>query len=930
MPAGLVIGRGEELGAVEAFLANMLAGPACMALSGQPGMGKTTVWEAAIEGATRRNLTVLVHRAAEAEASFSFGGLTDLMSKVLYEVAEALPDARKSALLVALRLAEPDAARVQDQLAIGLAVLDALRALASRRPVLIAIDDLQWLDPSSASALNVALRRVQNEPIGLIATLRQDRGVIAPIDLERTLGGGAVTRVLGPLSVGDFHQLLRQRLSLELTRPELARVWDASAGNPFYALELGRELTRKRTRPRGGTGLQLPETLRDLIATRLAGLSAATLDILLFVAALARPSLELVADACGDRDRVIQACDEALHDGVIELEGDRLRFAHPLLASICYDSAPPWRRRAIHRQLAAVSSYIEERARHQALAAEGPAADVAADLERAAGHAAARGATAAAAELAELAVELTPPGEPSDRGRRKMNAAGFHFRSGDLEQARTILAQLLNEVPHGRERADVLLALALNGRSDLPTRVRLCREAINEAAADEARCAGVKGYLAICLWRMGDVQSALAEARAGLDHARRTSDDRLLAAALGYVGLMEHVALDLTPGLLEYGVQVEQTLERPLPYNASPTFTYAYCMEHRDQLAEARRLFEELAVAARAAGDEPTSQWIALQLVSLEWYVGNWQRALELATMVFEFAQQAQDPQYQSMVYGIMALVEVDLGLLEAARRSAEEGVKLSQAVSDESSAIVCTSLLGRLGLLAGDLEAAGRHLRDLPDRARAAGLLGPMYRDLWTDSIETLIELGELERARDHLGTFGELASLASHRWVASAARCRGLLAAAERDLETGLLELERALLELQTLHYPFERARTLLALGKVRRLAGQKAPARVVLEEALDVFDQLGAVPWLARASAELRRISGRPSPPQELTETELRVASLAAQGLSNQEIASALYMGISTVEAHLSHVYRKLDARRAELAIRLQPLGGGQTEG
>src|SRR4029077_1172778 len=156
--------------------------------------------------------------------------------------------------------------------------------------------------------------------------------------------------------------LLRQRLGLDLTRAELARVQDATAGNPFFALEVGRELVRTGARPTRSQPLRVPDSLRDLLGGRLAQLPAETMDVLLLVSALARPTLDLVAEAHGERDRVEAALESATQDGVIDIDGARLRFAHPLLASVCYEQAPLWKRRAVHRALSGAVTDIEEQA----------------------------------------------------------------------------------------------------------------------------------------------------------------------------------------------------------------------------------------------------------------------------------------------------------------------------------------------------------------------------------------------------------------------------------------------------------------------------------------------------------------------------------------------------------------------------------------
>src|SRR5262249_41987457 len=229
-------------------------------------------------------------------------------------------------------------------------------------------------------------------------------------------------------------------------------------------------------RPSAGRPLPVPDSLQELLGGRLARLPGETLDVLLLVAALARPTVELVTAVQGDRQRVLEAFETAVREGVIELD-DFVRFAHPLIASICYEGAPVWKRRAVHRALADVVTDSEERARHLALATDGPDAAIAAELELAAGYAAARGATAAAGELAELAAELTP-GDPARSRQRRLQAGRFYSLAGHRDQAVNLLEQLLVEVPTGVERADVLYVRASTLMGDAPALIALCDEAL--------------------------------------------------------------------------------------------------------------------------------------------------------------------------------------------------------------------------------------------------------------------------------------------------------------------------------------------------------------------------------------------------------------------------------------------------------------------
>lgn len=455
-----VVGREEELDSLQVFLARARAGPAALVLSKQAGIGKTIVWQAGVEAAHASLATVLTCRSVEAEASLSFVGLSELLEPVVEGAIGSLVPPRRRALEVALLLAEPGEL-IADVHAVGLAVLDVLRILARRGPILVALDDVQWLDPSTASVLQIALRRLHDEAVGLLVTVRGDPGPSVPFSLDRSFLQERLTQLaLGPIGLAGLHSLLRRRLELEVTRPELVRLHEATGGNPFFALELGRELVNTNARLALGRSLQIPKNLSQVLEDRLARLPARTIDVLVHVAALARPTVELVACAVGDRVAVLETLREAARERVIEFDETRVRFTHPLLASVAYEQAPFWKRREIHRALAGSVKDIEERARHLALAADGPDAAVAADLDSAAEAAVARGAPAAAADLAEMAAGLTP-GEPTVERSRRLRAAHFHRLAGDYDRAAALLERQLAEVPHGPERADVLLALVM-------------------------------------------------------------------------------------------------------------------------------------------------------------------------------------------------------------------------------------------------------------------------------------------------------------------------------------------------------------------------------------------------------------------------------------------------------------------------------------
>jgi DNA-binding CsgD family transcriptional regulator len=304
----------------------------------------------------------------------------------------------------------------------------------------------------------------------------------------------------------------------------------------------------------------------------------------------------------------------------------------------------------------------------------------------------------------------------------------------------------------------------------------------------------------------------------------------------------------------------------------------------------------------------------------LEWLAGRCQLALERTTARWELAEQIQNPHARAWVGRAKALIEIDLGLVESARATIAEIMPVSREPLDDLPRAFGFGLLGRLELALGDHEAAGGHLREAPGQLLAWGLFDPTLT-IWADAIETLVALGELERARTYLEAYAESASRLGSPWaLASAARSRGLVAAGEGSTGTALAAFDSALAQLDGVSFPLERARTLLCLGSVRLQSHQKKAAREALDEALAIFEELGGRLWAEKVRAELRRIGGRQPSSDGLTEKEREVASLAAAGRTNREIAAELFIGVSTVEMHLSHVYRKLGVRRAGLGQHL----------
>ena len=514
-----VVGRDVEIGALSAFLdrRGAVRGPIAIALEGDAGIGKSTLWRAAVEEARGRGWRVLSSRPAESERALAHAGLGDLLDGALDEVLPALTAPRRQALEVALLIEEAPGGGV-DQRALGVAVRSALELLAEDGLV-IAIDDLQWLDASSASAVGFALRRLPEADISLLWTRRLGEPQQSTA-VEDALDDDRVERIrVGPLSVGATHQVLRSLLSHGLPRPTLLRLHAVSGGNPFYALELARALgadgaVRDPTQP-----LPVPERLEELVSARLDGFEAPTHEVLVLASADARLTPTQLAGAGIEPG----ALDPALAANVIELAGGSVRLTHPLLASVLYQGLLPGERQRVHGRLAEIAEDPLARARHLALSTDRPDADLAALLEAAARTTAAQGAPMVSAELGEHAMRLTPPERHADLDRRTAAAARSHLAAGEVERGRVLAAELAARAAPGADRAEALVLLA--EAEDMPRAVPLLKEALLEPGAPAALRASIHQRLSLDVRFQEGLDAAEEHARAAVELAEQVGDD---------------------------------------------------------------------------------------------------------------------------------------------------------------------------------------------------------------------------------------------------------------------------------------------------------------------------------------------------------------------------------------------------------------------
>jgi DNA-binding CsgD family transcriptional regulator len=914
-----VVGREEELSALSALLDRHAAGdgPIAIALEGEAGIGKSTLWRAAVDDARGRGLRVISTRPAESERALAHVGLGDLLDGVLDDTLPALTPPQRRALEVAL-LVEDAGGRPVDQRALGVAVRSALELLAEAGLVL-AIDDLQWLDASSANALGFALRRLPESDITLVWTRRLGEPEQSPA-VEDAVDPDRVVRLrVGPLSVGATHQVLRSLHAGGVPRPTLLRLHAVSGGNPFYALELARALGTDGTVRDPTQPLPVPERLEELVSARLDGFAAPTHEVLVLASADARLTPAQLAGA-GIEPR---ALDPALGANVIELAGGSVRFTHPLLASVLYQGLPPGERQQVHGRLAEIAEDPLARARHLALSTDRPDAELAELLEAAASTTAAQGAPMASAELGEHAMRLTPPEHRADLDRRTAAAARSHFAAGDVERGRVLAAELAGRAAPGADRAEALVLLA--EAEDMPHAVPLLKQALLEPGAPAALRASIHQRLSLDVRFQEGLDAAEEHALAAVDLAEQVGDDALRASALGGLALIQLNAGK--PGALELGEQAFELVRGAETSQAvaDAAFPFAHVLLWSADFDRARALLESLH-ADWSERDERMAAYALWYLAMVELRTGNY----ELAEQHARQSRQLNGPYVRDDVASPTSLFPLTLiaahrGDLALARELAEEGCRLSEVHGVLLHGPLTT--LGIVELWSGNPAAAVDRFREAEEMTDAADGLEPTMQ-LWrTEQVEALLELGRVDDAVERLDALEAAARRLDRGWVlAHVLRCRGLVAAAGGDVETAIGLLTDAVEQHEALGDRFGRARALLALGVTRRRGRQKRPAREAIERARAGFEEIGAESWAEQARRELGAIGGR-TRSEGLTAAEQRVADLVAGGATNAEVASTLFLSERTVASHLTRVYAKLGVRsRTELARKLGAVEGG----
>lgn len=924
MGTGGLFGRAAQQDRIDQLLADARAGTSgSLVLIGEPGMGKTRLLAYGSTEAESSGMQILRAQGIEAESELAFGGLLELVRPIL-DVLPSIPGPQADALAGALALGP---ATVSDRFTVYAGVLSVLAAAAERKPLLVLLDDVHWLDRESQEALLFATRRLHADRVALILALRE--GHTDPF----TPAGVPSLRLSG-LAHAAAAALLAQTRGAALPLELVEQLQEMTKGNPLALKEASALLSEGQVRGIEPLDhpLRIGQDLTMAFMRRVAALPDANKAVLLVVAASETGEMSEIMTAAKTLGLDVSALGPAEDAGLVTLDAGGVRFSHPLLRSAIYHAASGQQRRAAHAALAQALSApgdAHRRAWHRAIASVAPDETVAAELEAAASEAAGRGAPAVAAATYERAARLSPAAE--DRARRLFRAATESRLMGSDEH----IFALLDE------------ALALTGDAELRGYIQALRgvemiwyrpgdeaarilgdEAARVERSDPGRAAMLFAQTANSYTLTGDLRTAaeLTHKAFGL-----VPQDDALAAGLAATRHGESLVIlgeaERAEGFLAQGRAMIERIDVPLLLGMDLGHGFMWA----EDFQTAGRFFDRNIAEARSSGALGALPYALAMHSELDFRRGRWSKAYADASESVPLAEQTNAPVLAP--YGLVCLARLEAG--QGREVDCREHVERALAIADRLGIAgvpgYAHAALGLLELGLGNLEAAVVQLERVRESCTRYGIGEPTVAQSEADLVEAHFRVGRIAEAKDALDRFQRRAQATGRIWsLATSARCRGLMA----DVAVFEDDFREALSFHDRLPMPFERARTELCLGERRRRSGDKAGAVDVLRSAVGTFEQLGAAPWVDHARRELRACGVsrkvRSSPIGSLTPQELQVALMVADGATNREAGASLFLSPKTVEFHLGNVYGKLSLRsRAELA-RFVAHGGLATAG
>lgn len=904
--AGDVVGRQVELAAIDALLVSTSAGPTALRVRGAAGIGKSTLVRAAMAAARGAGFAVMSCRLSGSEVQMSYAALTDLLDPFA-ELTDDLPDPQRRAVAAAT-LHAGAGSRPPDLRTVAAGTLSLLDAVAGSRPLLVAIDDAHWLDGASRRAIAFAVQRCRGR-VAVLWTVR-DEVDSGPDGLVTSDPSRTRTLEVTGLRAAALADLVRARVARPVDRIELAHLAEVSQGNPLLALEMAQAMTRDRA----GT-VDVPARLGRMMIDRFRRLPPRTRETLLVCSAVAVPTLD-VLDRAGAADAAA-ALEPAESAGVVRWDGSHLSFEHPLWREVVYGQATMPQRRAVHRVLSEVVDSIEERARHRARAAVGPDPVAVEMLDDAAFSARARGAPSAAAELLDLALGLGPTTDAA----LAVRAARDHLAAAEPERALSLARSVVDD-PGARQHRAAALALigALTSQvDDFSAAIPVLAQAFAEAGEDVRLRAGVALDLAFALVNSGRNQDALGWARRADADAHHTGDAGLIAetsATVTVVALINGEPIDVSG--LEVLLEHEDA-DRPTPAVRWVVLSAGLVCLWCNDLVRARELFDRARQRCYERGIEDGLWLVLARAAEAAMLSGDVTAAHAFGAELVDWAALVGGRPAETCARAAQLCEAAWCGRLDEARRAYAALLEAAGGGQDVL-VLVGRAVLGMAELSVGDPVAALAQLAPAAGLVQVLGISDPVFTPFVSDAIEAFVASGSPEQAEALVQLFRSGGERSGRRWPNGVAvRGSGILHADRGDLAAAELSFVQAVALFDSPGHRYERARTLLLLGKLLRRRRRRADARAVLGQAAELFELVGTPRWADAARDELRRLGLSRTVGDELTPSERRVAELAATGLTNAAVAARLSISPKTVEANLSRVYRKLGIRsRAELGV------------
>ncbi|WP_123025248.1 helix-turn-helix transcriptional regulator [Mycolicibacterium stellerae] len=917
---GHVVNRETEEATLTKFLTLASTQPAGLLIEGEAGIGKTTLWLAAVDQARERGFKVLSARAAAAESVLAYAALADLLREVDASVWAELPDPQRIAVdRIMLRGDPTDPA--SDQRAVAAGFLGVVERILSEGPLVLAIDDLQWLDPSSVQVVSFTARRLSGRA-GVLATARVGPDIETTASWLHMARPDDIRRIqVPPLTLGGLNQVIATRYGRAFPRPTMVRIHEISGGNPFYALELARVIDTAEV----ASDAVLPDTLTELVQSRVGRLHKDVRHVLLAAACIAAPTVEQVALATGAPiSRVIDLLEDAEEKGIVGIDGHWVRFAHPLLARGIYTGAAIAQRRSMHRQLAKVVKEPELKARHLALAATTGDPNTLDALDNAAEMARLRGASATAAEFLERALKLD-----GDTPQRRIRLAGHHFNAGDPGRAQALLEDTIATLKPGPVRAEALALLGFVRLwvNSFSQGAELLQQAVNEAGDNLARRTPMLVNLAFALFSVGLMAEGALRAEDAVADAKHLQNGDLLSQALATRELLRFMCGDgLDEPSLARALELEE-LRGDMPLAVRACMQKGLMLAWTGQLDPAAEQMLSIRRHCEDRGEESELIYVAFHSGLMATWRGDLNEAVRLADEAMERALQLGDLPVM-VALTVRAMPAAYQGRVADARGDVSAALEIGARCGANILAVCQLTTLGFLEVSLGRYREALTTLQPLlSDSGKAPKATEMFLAAFIPDAVEALIAGDQVNQAEVLVQRLERNGTRVDRPWMlAVGARARAMVCAARGDVEGASAAVGHAMAEHERLPMPFERARTQLVVGQLLRRQRHKDLAVNTLTEALSTFEAMGARLWAERASTELARTRFGPRMISGLTPSEQRVAELAAKGMTNRDVAAELFISPKTVEANLSRIYRKLGIHsRAELGGRMRDPDG-----